>query len=46
MEDKMVVSEIGEQWSPRTDPDRTEPMVAIRIWWLNPADIPASIGSW
>ena len=28
MEDNIVVSEIGEQWSPKTDPDKTEANVA------------------
>ena len=28
MEDNIVVSEIGEQWSPNTDPDKTEANVA------------------
>ena len=29
MEDNIVVSEIGEQWSPKTDPDKTEENVNI-----------------
>ena len=28
MDDNIVVSEIGEQWSPKTDPDKTEANVA------------------
>jgi len=28
VEDNIVVSEIGEQWSPKTDPDKTEANVA------------------
>jgi len=31
VEDKIVVSEIGEQWSPKTDPERTDAKVAKKI---------------
>ena len=46
MEERIVVSEMGEQWSPKTAPESTAPMVAIRMRWLSSVDRPASSGKW
>ena len=32
VEDNIVVSEIGEQWSPHTEPDNTAETEAYKIW--------------
>ena len=34
IEDKIVVSDIGEQWSPQTEPHKTADTDAYKIWTL------------